>query len=100
MMYFTAILLVQDDYYKKQNLPVYKLCVSSHFRYRNFQRTSICAYAYCNDESTFLSILQNFKELYVHRPDVGEQYFYGDVNDMTMDLFRLVKEKERVCLIK
>ena len=42
----------------------------------------------------YLSVVEDFKELYIHRPDVGEQYFYGDINDMTMDLFRLVKEKE------
>lgn len=88
----SVILLTRDSYFQTRDQPIYKLCVSKNNNSRN---PLTCGYVSCNDTTIFESVLADFKELYIHRPDVGERYFYGDVTDMMTDMTRLVLEREK-----
>lgn len=80
------IMLLHDVYFAKLNQPVYRLetCLLRPSRVvTGGTRYTILFCEVCDD---FPRVEEMMRENYIHRPDVGERYYYGNASDMIVDI--------------
>ena len=90
MTMYRQIIIIHDKNSKSKNLPIYKIFeVYSKPFTKNERKNNNIEYAvYCNEG--FIDCLHYiFKDKYIHRPDIGRDYYYGDINEIIKDVNKL-----------
>ena len=81
----TYILLIHDNYFKDQNIPIYRLSKINMKKVTDdhIKRFNVVYYETCNNcKHVKENITNAFKDKYIHRMDIGDHYFYGEIHDM------------------
>jgi hypothetical protein len=90
--------LLQEREFIKTNENIYKIGMSRVInlgRFNQYPKGSILLYqSHCNDCKSIESILiKIFKTKFIHRSDIGNEYFEGNHKDMIDIIFQTIKNE-------
>jgi len=93
------IYLIQEREFIKTNEHIYKIgktkqpCLKRLYNYPN--GTTLILQILCNDCDTYEKILIiKFKQLFIHKKNIGNEYFMGDYNEMINIIYELIYNKD------
>lgn len=84
------VVLLYEKYYEDMKEPIYKLGMSNLRLNTKSIANKVVYYETCNDIGSIEEMMRN---KYIHRLDIGNNYYYGDLEEMILDIVYINERK-------
>jgi hypothetical protein len=87
-----CLYIIQEREFIKSKQPIYKIGFTKNgiiARTNGYPKQSIVRSCVTVNGNPELTLINLFKESYIHRTDIGNEYFEGDLKSMIFDLFEV-----------